>query len=137
MYNSSVNLRNYLSKHKLTRVVYCGFHHGICILYRKDGAANINNLSYETVNSKWSDLWNTFRGADWPEHCELAAISQLPSNILAEMETIDALQPLMNLNINSLSEKLDLYIKKDLCCLYPDSDETEMDELSTKYATII
>lgn len=40
LYNSYSNIMNYMEKLQLNDIVYCGFHYGMCIVFKHDGAKN-------------------------------------------------------------------------------------------------
>jgi len=62
---SSSQLQDYMKKHKLSNIVYCGFHYGFCIL--NDEKVGINKMEkYYTCFVK-KDICQLAWEADWEE----------------------------------------------------------------------
>lgn len=58
------NVHQYMATHKLSNIVYCGFHHGRCIINKGDGAKMMKLAGYtlwelRALTSLWvEDTWD-------------------------------------------------------------------------------
>jgi len=133
-------LLSYIKVHRLKNIVYCGFHYGTCILYRPTGAAYVN--PYFNLNMQWKEQYKNFKGSDWPDILELTQLVDQNKNLKNEIESIPILINIWekyskNQNYYDKNKNINVFIKKDLCSLYPDTIEKELDQISKSYATLI
>lgn len=135
-------LLSYLNTHNLKNIVYCGFHYGICILHRDTGACNIN--PYFNLNQRWKKEYNKFKGSDWPNLIELDCFTYQDKILKKEIESMSELKEIAYTYIENQKyfdqyKNINVFIKKDLCCIYPGSETQErlLDADSKQYAILI